>query len=84
MRARINALAAQDAFLLGEHQLPFPVKREDLPGADADAGPAVHALALIQAHALIQDPDMGTERGHGVAHEPALVVRHLDKRLAFR
>ena len=53
-------------------------KREDLAGTDADAGAAVHALALIVAHAMVEDPHMGPERCHRIADKTALLVRDID------
>ncbi len=59
------------------------VEREDVLGADRDAGPAVHALVPVVEDCAVE-PVRGRAEGlHPLAHELAGLVRHLDQGLAL-
>ena len=79
VRAGIYALAAEDATFLHKIESEAFIKRKNFTGADADAGAAVHALALIERYTMFEDPDRGTKAFHPVAHQMAGIIGNIDE-----
>ena len=53
-RTGINTLAAENTPFLIKAEFPVRIEREYFAGADADAGPTVHAFALIKADTVFK------------------------------
>jgi len=83
VRAGIHALAAEDATFLHKMEFEVFIERKDFTGADADAGTAVHALALVERHTVFEYPDRCTKARHPVAHQMAGIIGDIDECLSL-